>query len=280
MERIKRILKVIIGVFLIGFGLNIFLITSKIVPSGILGLTTLLKYNFGLNIPIILLIINVWTLWLVYMIYGKNKFNEYFLPSILSPLFIYLTSFIKINLTNNIETLLLSISGAVIMGYGYSILYKNGYKIGAINILENMFNDFTEKNSKYLTLVFDIILIIISLNTLGLERTLYSIIVMIIIMNMTTKVKIGISDSKAFYIITSKQNEIKKYIMEELHQDLTLFDAEGGYTKKKNKIIMTVISTKDYFRVKEGIRHIDPTAFISVTDSYEVINKNVKINEL
>lgn len=279
MERIKRNLKAIIGVFLISFGLNIFILPSKMVVSGILGLTTLLKYNFGLNIPIILLIINIWTLWLMYMIYGKNRFNEYFLPSILSPLFIFLTSFININMANEVETLLLAISGAFLMGYGYSLLYKNGYKIGAINILENMFNDFTEKNSKFITSIFDILLILITLKTQGLENTLYSIIVITIIRNMTTKVKVGISDSKAFYVITSKEQEIKKYIMDELHQDLTLFDAEGGYTKKKSKIIMSVISTKDYFKVKEGIRNIDPYAFISVTDSYEVINKNVKINE-
>lgn len=279
MERIKRYLKVIIGVFLIGFGLNVFLIPSKIVASGIIGLTSLLNYNFGLNIPILLLIINSWTLWLMYMIYGKDRFNEYFLPSILSPLFIYLTSFIKINLSTQVETLLLSISGAFLMGYGYSILYKNGFKIGAINILENLYNDFTEKNSKLITTTFDIILVLISLKIQGLECSLYSIIVIAIIRSMTTKVKVGISDSKAFYIITSKENEIKKYILEELHQDLTLFDAEGGYTKKKSKIIMSVISTKDYFKVKEGIRHIDPNAFISVTDSYEVINKNIKINK-
>ena len=279
MEKIKRNIIALIAVVLISFGLNVFLIPSKLVTSGILGLTTLLKYNYSLNIPVILLIINAWTLWLVYMIYGKEKFSEYFLPSILSPLVIFLTSFLKINITNQVETLLLAISGASIMGYGYSLLYKHGYKIGAINILENMYNDFTEKNSKIITTIFDILLILISINTLGLEKILYSTIVIVIIRSMTTKVKVGISDSKAFYIITSKEKEIKKYLIEELHQDLTLFDAEGGYTKKKSKIIMTVIATKDYFKVKEGIRHIDKNAFISVTDSYEVINKNVKINE-
>ena len=67
--------------------------------------------------------------------------------------------------------------------------------------------------------------------------------------------------------------------MEELNHDLTEFDAEGGFTKKKNRVIMTVISSKDYYKVKEGIQLIDPKAFISVTDNYEVMNKNVKINE-
>ena len=66
--------------------------------------------------------------------------------------------------------------------------------------------------------------------------------------------------------------------MEELRYDFTAFEAEGGFTKKKSKVIMSVINTKDYFKVKEGIKLIDPKAFISITDNYEVMNKNVKIN--
>ena len=67
--------------------------------------------------------------------------------------------------------------------------------------------------------------------------------------------------------------------MKELHHDLTEYEAVGGFSKKKNKVIMTIIDTKDYFKVKEGIKLIDPDAFISITDNYEVMNKNVKINE-
>ena len=67
--------------------------------------------------------------------------------------------------------------------------------------------------------------------------------------------------------------------MEELKHDITLLEAKGGFTKKQNNILMTVISTKEYYELKEGIKEIDPNAFISITDSYEVLNKNIKINE-
>ena len=165
------------------------------------------------------------------------------------------------------------------MGLGYSIMYKEGFKTGAINILEDMFNDFSKHNTRIISRTFDVILIMVSLNCYGLEQTLYSIMGIFIIRYMTTKARIGISDTKAFYIITTKEKEIKSFLMEELHYDLTAFDAEGGYSKKKSKVIMSVISTKDYFKVKEGIGMIDPKAFISITDNYEAINKNVAINE-
>ena len=279
MNGLKKYIKIIIGCFLISIGLNLFIIPCRLIPSETLGLINILSYSYGFNISILLLIINVWTLWLIYMIYGKDRLKEYLLPSLLLPLTIYITQYIDIDLTQNVEELLLAISGAYIMGYGYSFFYKEGYKIGSIYILEDMFNDFSKKNSRFLSRTFDLLLFVIVFIAYGIEQALYSMVVIIITRYMTTKAKIGISDSKAFYIITTKDKEIKKYLMEELHYDLTAFDAEGGFSKKKSRVIMSVINTKDYFKVKEGIEIIDPKAFISITDNYEVMNKNVKITE-
>lgn len=279
MVEVKKYSKILLGCLLISLGLNIFIIPSKLIPSGILGLTSILSYGFGFNNAALLLIINVWTLWLIYMIYDKDRLKQYLVPTLALPLFIYLTSFIHIDLTNSVEELLIAIAGSFIMGYGYGLMYKEGFKTGSINILEDIYNDFAQKNTRLLSRGFDVILVLVTMKVYGIEQALYSTIVIVIIRYMTTKARIGISDSKAFYIITTKEKEIKKYLMEELHHDLTAFDAEGGFSKKKSRVIMTVISTKDYFRVKEGIQLIDPKAFISITDNFEVMNRNVKINE-
>ena len=279
MIEVKKYSKILLGCLLISLGLNIFIIPSKLIPSGILGLTSMLSYGYGFNNAALLLIINVWTLWLIYMIYDKDRLKQYLIPTLALPLFIYLTSYIHIDLTGSVEELLIAIAGSFIMGYGYSLMYKEGFKTGAINILEDIYNDFSKKNTRLLSRGFDVVLVLATMKIYGIEQALYSTIVIVIIRYMTTKARIGISDSKAFYIITTKEKEIKKYLMEELHHDLTAFDAEGGFSKKKSRVIMSVISTKDYFKVKEGIQLIDPKAFISITDNYEVMNRNVKINE-
>ena len=279
MIEVKKYSKILLGCLLISLGLNIFIIPSKLIPSGILGLTSMLSYGYGFNNAALLLIINVWTLWLIYMIYDKDRLKQYLIPTLALPLFIYLTSYIHIDLTGSVEELLIAIAGSFIMGYGYSLMYKEGFKTGAIYILEDIYNDFAKKNTRLLSRGFDVVLVLATMKIYGIEQALYSTIVIVIIRYMTTKARIGISDSKAFYIITTKEKEIKKYLMEELHHDLTAFDAEGGFSKKKSRVIMSVISTKDYFRVKEGIQLIDPKAFISITDNYEVMNRNVKINE-
>ena len=40
--------------------------------------------------------------------------------------------------------------------------------------------------------------------------------------------------------------------------------------KEKQNVLMCVLPTKDYYRLKEGILELDPEAFFVVTDAYEV----------
>ena len=86
---------------------------------------------------------------------------------------------------------------------------------------------------------------------------------------MVDKVVLGISGSKAVYITTSKDDEVSDYLLYELKLGVTLLETRGGYTNKKDQIIMCVVPTGDYFKVKEGLEHIDPNAVILVTDAYQ-----------
>ena len=96
---------------------------------------------------------------------------------------------------------------------------------------------------------------------------------------LSKRASIGINTSKVFYIITKKEKIVKQYIMDELGYDLTEFEVKGGFSKEKNKILMCVIPTRNYYKLREGIKVIDKDAFISITDSYEVINQDVTINK-
>ena len=102
-------------------------------------------------------------------------------PTMILPLFIYLTSFIHINLTNTVEELLIAISGSFIMGLGYSLMYKEGYKTGAIIILEDIYNDISGRNTRILSRGFDVILIIVVAVFYGIEQALYSSLTIVII---------------------------------------------------------------------------------------------------
>ena len=107
--------------------------------------------------------------------------------------------------------------------------------------------------------------------TFGWTKAMYAIIVLYIFSIIVDRVILGISNSKAFYIITSEYEKIKKFILNNLGHGVTVIEVKGGYSGKKDNILMCVVPTSDYFKLKEGIKLIDKEAFIVITDSYEVI---------
>jgi len=105
---------------------------------------------------------------------------------------------------------------------------------------------------------------------LGFDKFIYSIISLYIVSIMTDKVVLGISQSKSFYIITEQEDLVKEFLVSQLKHGVTVLDGKGGYTGNKQRVIMCIVPTKEYFLVKEAIREIDKNAFFLVTDAYEV----------
>ena len=66
---------------------------------------------------------------------------------------------------------------------------------------------------------------------------MYAVMVLYIITIMTDRVILGVGKSKAFYIVTEKTSEVKRYIIDTLGHSVTIFDASGGYSKDTQKVL-------------------------------------------
>ena len=77
-------------------------------------------------------------------------------------------------------------------------------------------------------------------------------------------------NNRSFNIITSYPDEVKKFIIDELHHGVTILNGKGAYTGDKKSILFVVIPKKDYYKLKEGIKKIDSKAFFVVSSNYEV----------
>ena len=67
-----------------------------------------------------------------------------------------------------------------------------------------------------------------------------------------------------------KEDEVKEYIINNLNHTITIFNVTGGFSEKKGKVILTVIPSREYYYMTEGIKKIDEKAFFVVTDAYQV----------
>ena len=280
MKRVKSYLKVILGSLIIAITYNVFFKDFNILPAGLNGVSVLLSIKLQMRLGEALLFTNLVMLILGFLTLTKANTKKALLGSILTALFALLTSnFNKYIDLKDIDLLLITVFGGVLVGFGSSLIYKEERYAGPNDITDSIAKAIIGPNSYIVNYIIDALIVLFAGLNFGLEMSMYTMLSIIIIEYMCKKHQLGISESKVFYIITTKERAVKRFIMKDLHYDLTIFEVTGGYSKNESKIIMSAIPTKDYYKLKEGIKEIDPNAFISITDSYELINKDVAINK-
>ena len=111
---------------------------------------------------------------------------------------------------------------------------------------------------------------------LGINNLLYSILLIYLISYISDRVVLGISQSKAFYIVTTKESEVKDFLLSITNGGVTVINARGGYKNEKESLLLGVVPTRQYFIVKEGLREIDKGIFFLACDAYEVSSRRKK----
>ncbi len=268
--RLVRYAQFIAGVALVAIAFNLLVMPSSIV-YGMSGVGVMLNFLFEFDPSLVILIGSLILLVLSYFLLGKEQTVNSILGSLAVPLFIKLTenidTYIKIS---NDDPFLIVIVGAAITGFGLGLVFKSGFTTGGTDILNQIVSKYFKMSLGNAMFFTDGLIIASSIFVFGWTKFMYSIVSLYIISIMTDKVVLGISKSKAFYIITTHESEVKKFITTYLNHGVTVLEARGGYTGDHKKMIMCIIPTKQYYIAKEGIHNIDPNAFFVVTDSYEV----------
>jgi uncharacterized membrane-anchored protein YitT (DUF2179 family) len=269
--KVKRYFNFILGCLLVAVAYNLFLASNDIVSGGIGGIAIILNELIGISNSLVMLIFNIFLLILSYFLLGKAKTKATILGSLLLPLFIELTSHINIWLELDTSQLLVSsVFGGVMYGFGLGMIFKAGFTTGGTDIVNQILSKYAKMSIGKSMLLCDGTIVLLSGLVFGATHVMYAIIVLYIMSFISDRVILGVSDSKAFYIITDKEETIKEYILNVLNHGVTVFNAQGGYKKDNQTVLMCVLPTKDYYRLKAGINEIDSEAFVVVTDAYEV----------
>ena len=265
---ISRFIYFILGMLLFSFSFNYFLLPNDLVFGGVSGLSIIFK-NI-LDPSIFVFVVSSILLIISYIFLGKKKTFGSAVGSLLLPVFLKIMSFVTDNIDKVDEVFLAVIFGGLLAGVGIGFVYKAGFTMGGTDIINQIIHKYFKISLGKCMLISDGSIVLCSFFSFGLIKFMYAVVVLYIISTMTDKVLLGISNSTAFYIVTSQVNEVKNYVMVKLGHGITIFDAVGGFSKEDQKVLFCVIPTRDYFKLKEGIHDIDKDAFFVVTDAYEV----------
>ena len=65
-------------------------------------------------------------------------------------------------------------------------------------------------------------------------------------------------------IITGKEEELRRFIIEDLHSGATVYESYGAYNMQKRREIITIVDKAEYQKLMSYMNREDPQAFITV----------------
>ncbi len=270
-KQLYRIILMGASLFLSAILYNVFLLPLSLVTGGTQGVATITHYLYDINPATMLFLLSIACAILSLMFLGVKRTAGTLVASIVYPLLVQLTSPLNELIdAENIDMLLMVLFAGVISGVANGLMYKTGYSNGGFPVISQILFEEKQVPISKSSLAINVSIVLVGAYFFGITNALYAIIFLYINGIVLDKVLLGISNNKAFYIITSKDDEIKEYIIKTLKHNVTTFEVKGGFLDKNRKVMLTVIPSREYYRVTEGIKEIDKDAFFVVTDSYTV----------
>ena len=271
-QRLHRIILMSISVLCNAVLYSLFLFPLNLVTGSVGGVATITHHVYGINPSIMILLLTVACSIFSLMYLGVKRTLGTLIASLAYPALVQLTSFLNgvIVIESPDDMFLVVIFAGVLSGIANGLMYKTGYSNGGFPVISQYLYEKYRISVNKSSLIINMTIVFLGGVFFGSANVMYALVFLYVNDIIMKKVLLGTNNNKAFYIITKEEEKTKEFLMKELNHNITVFDVKGGVFERKRKIILSVIPTREYYRVAEVIKEIDNDAFFIVTDSYEV----------
>jgi len=161
----------------------------------------------------------------------------------------------------------------LLFGVGGALVFNCGSSSGGTDIIALILKKFTNINVGMALMIIDMIVVLISFYTFSVECALFSVMGVFTKSFLLDGVIESISKTKYITIITEHPEIISEYILKVIKHSFTIYDAEGGYSHNKKKVLVTVCKRNEALKLKIKIHEVDPQSFVIITDANEILGK-------
>ncbi|HDR7517695.1 YitT family protein [Bacillus mobilis] len=277
-KKISQAILIIIGALITAYGLEAVLIPNNVSDGGVTGISIVSSQLFGLPLGILIGLINIPFVWLGYKQIGRG-FAMYSVIGIVS---LAIGTVVMHNVPTIIEgdTLLVTVVGGVIIGFGMGLALRNGGALDGIDMLAVLLSRRLPFGTSDLILFLNMFVFIFVSTVFGLQGGILSAIAYFIASKVIHIIEVGLSGSKTFKIVTKEPKLMIDAIWERLGRSAIYSEIYGGSSKDAYKEVSCVISRLEENKMKELIHEIDENAFVTVYDVAEVKGGNFKKQDI
>lgn len=262
----KNLILILAGVLLAVIAMKGFMIPNRFLDGGITGISILLHEIFHINISFLVILLNLFFIYLGYRRIGKTFAVQTSLAVFLLAMGLFFIDIMPLTT----DKLLIATFGGILIGSGIGLVIRGGGVIDGVEVIAVFTGRKTGFSNTEIVLLINTIIFSIAAIEFGLETAMYSIITFFTATRATNYIVDGIEEYTAMNIISSKHDEIKALLVNEFGKGITVYKGERGYLpgsfdiKSDAEIIVTIVTRLEIKQIQEAISNVDPKAFIYV----------------
>lgn len=264
---IKSLLIIAASTFLFAFSVNLVLLPNHMGEGGVTGISMLVKYVFGIEVGITYFVINAIILFIGFKELDKITIVYTLYSLVLFTFFVSVTSHIQYRFT---DTILTTVVGGVLLGIAIGFILLAGGSTAGTDIIVLIIRKYFGLPSGVVFFIIDILIITPGIFVIGVEKSIYTIIMLYISTRIIDYILEGLNPKKSIMIISEKYEEIAETIMKTVDRGITILDGKGYYTKQEKQVLYIVVNRGQVLKVNKIAQQIDPKAFITISDVHSV----------
>jgi uncharacterized membrane-anchored protein YitT (DUF2179 family) len=273
-KSLKDIALILIGSLIFAVGVNYFTIPNTLSEGGILGITIITHYLFHWSPGVVNFVLNVALLMIGYKFFDKRTMVYTIISIAASSGFLYLTEDVGKQLTE--DTFLAAIFAGLLVGVGLGLIFRTGGTSGGSTILARLTNQLLGWSIGKGMLIFDIIVVAGSVFIIGLEKSMYTLLVVFIGAKAIDFIVEGIDEKVAVLIISNSPEMVLENITSKMSRGITVLDGRGGYSGQNKDVLYIVINKQEIVQLKSIINAIDQNAYVTIHNVHEMMGKGYK----
>lgn len=281
--QVKNFLFLTLAGLINAFGVTVFLAPVKLYDSGFSGTSMLLAqvtpeafslslFLVALNIPLFL--------------FGLKKqgwrFTVYasYAVAVYSVCAWLITNVLPIDVSAvsplaGSDLLLCSLFGGMISGIGSGLAIRFGGAMDGVEVMAVIFAKRLGVTVGTFVMAYNLVLYVICGIVLqSWVLPLYSIVTYMAALKTVDFIVEGLDRSKAVMIVTARHKEVCQALSREFEQGMTILEGEGFYSGAPRKVIYIVLNRFQINHMKDLVHHIDPAAYITITEVADVFKMN------
>lgn len=260
--------------FIVAVAVFFFMMPNNLAIASIAGLAVVLQKFIPLSVATISLIFNVGLLIIGFIFVGREFGGKTVYTSVILPIFvgIFEKLFPKYNgLTG--DPFLDMICYIFIVSIGLSLLFNHNASSGGLDIIVKILNKYLHIDKGKAMSIAGMLVSLSAIFAYDTKTVVLSVLGTYLNGIILDYFLFGTNIKKKVCILSRKNEEIKKYILKNMHSGATLYKVIGAYNNEEHEEVVAIVNKREYGVLMQYIRRTDPDAFVTVSTINEVMYK-------